>query len=835
MSDILRTNLAQANFDVISLRNGREALEKARQELPDVILLDTSLPDIDGFEVCHQLKEALPTRRIPVLLIGAEPGKKGRSARATEIADCYIVKPFDPKDVVSLVQLHLNKKKRAENISPATGLPNQLQVNNEINYLINRNSNFGAIFVDITNLKIFNRVYGFEQGDRAIVLLATIVTEALKRSGNPDDLAGHLGGGNFVVVTSVRKVRNICRRIINEFDRRKKALYSHEDLLRGFIEFSNHLGAKEQFPLMSVRAAVVTNDRHTFQHYLEVSEAAQEQLDYLKLFPGVTSYYDLPEPDTEFEPGLLPKPISREYREELSTVQGAMAWLVSLTGEMKAPVIGARDYLDRLESGQTKKTASEKAVLKEIGLKLDKLEGVVDTLESFILRQSKPGIVPDEINLRSFLGWIVKQLKSEVGQHEIILETKDIKGTHRLMIDNRALAQCLIYILRGEIETSPAGTRVQIDASPYNGDFIKISINSTRYIPPRVMRRILQNGIEISYGALKNKLYPAKVLVRGLGGKLNFRSRKTEGTTYTLILPRKWQSWMPDINSLLYATDISRQQARQEINNLQDLLAPLTKDLPPELSKNLSRIHERVQELGVLGNRSLYLAENLNNRLEAQQDRLLQHEIDQISTLEAVQTICGEIARFVLPDKNLFDPDSARRVSRNAAVLAGEFKLPEADTQALRFAAVLKDLGLALCPRDLVEFGLVASSEQAEIIREHFNPVWKSLSMIPFYTASLALVLYRYERYNGTGERFGVSNSSIPLGARILAVVDTFDFLTSGLSPDGAIIPAAAVQKIADASGMLFDPDVVNSFLAKWRRQEISIAEIETPRDVKHL
>ena len=80
----------------------------------------------------------------------------------------------------------------------------------------------------------------------------------------------------------------------------------------------------------------------------------------------------------------------------------------------------------------------------------------------------------------------------------------------------------------------------------------------------------------------------------------------------------------------------------------------------------------------------------------------------------------------------------------------------------------------------------------------------------------------------GTGCPFGVRNTNIPLGARILAVADTFDSMTSGLSPRGTLAPSTAAQKLVADSGHRLDPDVVSAFLRAWRSEGVHLASIKS-------
>jgi len=101
MIDLVRLILARRHYDVIGANGGREGLDIVRQTLPDVILLDLMMPDIDGWEVYHQLKADESTREIPVIVITAKAQNIDK-VLALHIAkvDDYIAKPFTPQDLV---------------------------------------------------------------------------------------------------------------------------------------------------------------------------------------------------------------------------------------------------------------------------------------------------------------------------------------------------------------------------------------------------------------------------------------------------------------------------------------------------------------------------------------------------------------------------------------------------------------------------------------------------------------------------------------------------------------------------------------------------------------
>lgn len=827
---ILEVNFTHANFEVVTARNGREALNKIHREKPDIIVLDTALSDIDGIELCRKLKESEDTRHIPVILISAKTEGSNKMVKAMSSADNYITKPFNPKDVVDMVRTYLKDEKRTENVSPLTGLPNQVQVNNEITGIIEQKKTFAAMYISMDDIRSFNKVYGYDQGDHTIRLLADIITEAVRLFGNPDDLAGHLGGDKFVVISTPWKVRSICRRVIADFNRRIKSLYADQHLQRGYTVYESPADSNVQSPVMSLRVAVVTNQRREFYHYLEVSEAAAEQMEHMKRYPNEKSYFDLQASGFEPDQAVSNRVLPNANREEVRAMQGVLVWLDFMIKELDIPVTSLKECLTSIEQLQEGSLNYEQQnnleiIRENIGKMNRVVEGLVHLTKAEWLVS---GAVLEEVRIGDTLDWVTEQLRELAEPNDIETCIEGADDTGRLLIDRKKLTQGLLYVLRGEIQSSMPGDRIKILVADMDEEFINIRItNPNRYVQQQTLVMLLRGQQEgVRNEVLRNQLYPAKLLIESLGGELSVVSDESTGTTYTVIVPKKWQSLTQESNALQLAVDISRKEARAELSNLRGHISSLVKQMPEAIGESLETLRGKVLELGVLCNRSLFLADELNGRLESQQDRLLRQEAEQIAALEAIIAICREIAGS-MEMENIFILDSARETAKYAMEIAREMRLSESDCQILYHAALLKDLGLALSPADMVEQKVVKSIEQATTIKTLFNNIWKALSAIPFLSPALVFILYRYERYNGKSGELGIRGDNIPLGSRILAIADTFEAMTSGRFPYEELSPKAAVQKIVDESGTRFAPHVVKAFLTKWKKRELKLTSKE--------
>ena len=139
--------------------------------------------------------------------------------------------------------------------------------------------------LDLDNFKAFNDRYGYANGSEVIKEAAHIIENAVKLKGSSEDFIGHVGGDDFVVITTPDYMREVSMEIISQFDRRISGFYDLEDRERGHILGKTRQGVEMQFPIMSISIAIVTNERRKLTNALEASEVAAELKDYAKTIP----------------------------------------------------------------------------------------------------------------------------------------------------------------------------------------------------------------------------------------------------------------------------------------------------------------------------------------------------------------------------------------------------------------------------------------------------------------------------------------------------------------------------------------------------------------------
>jgi len=170
--------------------------------------------------------------------------------------------------------------------SPLTRLPGGIAIEKALKGRMQSRKFFAFCVIDLDNFKSFNDCYGYAHGNEVIRETAKIIESAARMRGTADDFVGHVGGDDFVVITTPDRMRDVCGEIIRNFDASIPAFYNATDRQNGFIVGKNRQGQAMQFPLMTITIAIVTNEQRTFANTLEASEVAAELKDYAKTLPS---------------------------------------------------------------------------------------------------------------------------------------------------------------------------------------------------------------------------------------------------------------------------------------------------------------------------------------------------------------------------------------------------------------------------------------------------------------------------------------------------------------------------------------------------------------------
>jgi diguanylate cyclase (GGDEF)-like protein len=201
------TSVLGREYTIYAAKNGQDALEAAAEYLPDIILLDILMPDMDGYEVLAALKSSASTREIPVIIATALDGIQDETKGLTLGAVDYISKPFSPAIVKLRVQNqikilnYIKTIKELSLIDSLTGIANRRcfdeRLSLEWGRAIRTETPISILILDLDNFKNYNDTYGHMQGDMALRAVAKLFAHELKRSV---DFIARWGGEEFIAL-----------------------------------------------------------------------------------------------------------------------------------------------------------------------------------------------------------------------------------------------------------------------------------------------------------------------------------------------------------------------------------------------------------------------------------------------------------------------------------------------------------------------------------------------------------------------------------------------------------------------------------------------------------
>lgn len=268
--------LLEKGYEVVTAENGTDGIRMVSEEKPDLVLLDIVMPGIDGFEVCKILRDDEGNNLMPIIILTAQGQEDDKLAGLELGADDYITKPFNPRELLSRVQNTLLRIERNRRANPLTGLQGNIEIQNEINHRLAKKRVFSIIYLDIDNFKAYNDVYGFASGDRAIKMTADIISDNVHTCCSQCDFIGHIGGDDYVIITTPQQVDTICESIIRDFDAKMPELYSEEHRKAGYIATPSRKGDVIRYPIMTISMAVISNEFREIENHIKVAEIAAE-------------------------------------------------------------------------------------------------------------------------------------------------------------------------------------------------------------------------------------------------------------------------------------------------------------------------------------------------------------------------------------------------------------------------------------------------------------------------------------------------------------------------------------------------------------------------------
>ncbi len=271
----LKETLEREGFIVTAVDNGQSALDTIRADPPDIAVLDLKMPRLTGFQVCEALRADPLLENLPVIILSASGTRDSKVAGLDLGADDFITKPVDIRELLARIRMILKRSRQGLDANPLTRLPGNLAIESRVERAVAGGLPLAVLYVDLNQFKAYNDAYGYEEGDRVLKGLARVLVDQL-RGGAGAEFVGHIGGDDFIVLSSPAKMESLAKNICDEFDAVAPSFYSEEDRKRGMIVAKDRQGHEREFPLLSVAIGICHNRERKLTGFAQISHLGAE-------------------------------------------------------------------------------------------------------------------------------------------------------------------------------------------------------------------------------------------------------------------------------------------------------------------------------------------------------------------------------------------------------------------------------------------------------------------------------------------------------------------------------------------------------------------------------
>jgi len=228
IADMLNAYFRVQGYDVLTVNWGEDGVNACQSNLPNLVILDIRLPDINGFEVARRLRSNRRTREIPIIFL-TEKRERHDKLKGLELsAEDYITKPFDIQELRLRVRNALQRAQRSTLTNPVTGIPEGPLVDEQIEKCM-QTGDYTMLVLVLKNISAFREMYGFVASDDLMRALALMLENTLREADLPYSFLGHLSPTDFLVIVKGGGIAPLRERIRRRLDQSFDYFYRDQD------------------------------------------------------------------------------------------------------------------------------------------------------------------------------------------------------------------------------------------------------------------------------------------------------------------------------------------------------------------------------------------------------------------------------------------------------------------------------------------------------------------------------------------------------------------------------------------------------------------------------
>lgn len=280
-------------YQITKTTSDNKSVKEVMLTVPDLIIIhEDALEKNDIYGLIDLLRKNPEYSITPIILISEQREKEHKLEMLKKGIEFYIKKPIDDDFLLHTIKNISRLMSANRCISALTGLPGNVQIENELKRRMASRKTYAVLYVDLDNFKAYNDKYGYMNGDEVIKFTSDIIQDAIQEYGKKGDFLGHIGGDDFVAVVDYENSKKIARAIIREFDKGILSYYTEEDVEKGWIKITNRKGKLEKYPLMTITVAMISNKHKRYVTTLEIGEDGANVKKKAKTIEGSTFLED---------------------------------------------------------------------------------------------------------------------------------------------------------------------------------------------------------------------------------------------------------------------------------------------------------------------------------------------------------------------------------------------------------------------------------------------------------------------------------------------------------------------------------------------------------------
>lgn len=211
LCEMLTAYFRVQGYEVANANRGEDAVAQISEILPDIVVLDIRLPDIDGYEVCRRLRQGRRTQQLPVIFLTEKRDRDDKLSGLQLGAVDYITKPFDIQELRLRVRNVLRRTQMDNPFNPVTNLPEGVVVREQLEKVLGK-QDWGVVHVQIGGLNQFRDRYGFVAADDVSRAVTLMITNVAKDMGNGTEFVGHTAPHSYLILTTANRAGRVADR-----------------------------------------------------------------------------------------------------------------------------------------------------------------------------------------------------------------------------------------------------------------------------------------------------------------------------------------------------------------------------------------------------------------------------------------------------------------------------------------------------------------------------------------------------------------------------------------------------------------------------------------------